>query len=335
MNIILILACFAILCNAEFSQHNKDYLSVEQTSNLKGIFIMVVLFHHLNIFAGVGNIYSIFANAGYIAVGGFLFVSGYGLLYQYMHKGKDYVRSFPKRRIFTIIIPAVVMGVIYFIMKHVMDGYTVSNLIADFKRGSSVISNGWYVTAIIYFYITFYLASILSELMGKRKMIMIFSLGSTILYIYLCTRFNYEEHWFGAAFAFYYGMLWSFFKNKIDKNITKSVPIIIICLVGFYYMTLNYKYGWTQFKCLIYMTCIILAGMKIKLKSPFLEWLGTHSYEIYLVHGIFFGLLRNGVIYINDSFCFMLTVILMTFISAAMLHKFFGMISKSFLKYGK
>ena len=96
MNIILILTCFAAFYNIKITSYNKDYLSVQQTENLKGIFILLVLFHHLNIFAGVGDVYNFFSNAGYIAVGGFLFISGYGLMYQFEHKGRAYVKSFPK-----------------------------------------------------------------------------------------------------------------------------------------------------------------------------------------------------------------------------------------------
>ena len=111
MNIILILTCFAAFYNIKITSYNKDYLSVQQTENLKGIFILLVLFHHLNIFAGVGDIYNFFSNAG------FIFISGYGLMYQFEHKGRAYVKSFPKRRLFVVLTPAVVMSVIYFLIK--------------------------------------------------------------------------------------------------------------------------------------------------------------------------------------------------------------------------
>lgn len=117
MNIILILACFAAFYNIKIIGYNKDYLSVRQTKNLKGIFIVLVLFHHLNIFAGVGDVYNIFMNAGYIAVGGFLFISGYGLMHQFANKGSEYVKNFPKKRILTVIMPALFMSAVYFAMK--------------------------------------------------------------------------------------------------------------------------------------------------------------------------------------------------------------------------
>ena len=137
MNIVLILAFLAPFYNVKLVDYNSDYLSVQQTKNLKGIFTFIVLFHHLAIFAGVGDVYTIFINSGYIAVAGFLFISGYGLMYQYMHKGRNYVKSFPKRRILTILIPAVAMAIAYFVLKQYRYGYTLGTLIYDFKRGAS------------------------------------------------------------------------------------------------------------------------------------------------------------------------------------------------------
>lgn len=66
MNIVLILACMAVFYNIDLLSYNSEYLSVQQTKNLKGIFTLIVLFHHLAIFASVGDVYNIFINSGYI-----------------------------------------------------------------------------------------------------------------------------------------------------------------------------------------------------------------------------------------------------------------------------
>lgn len=59
MNIVLILACMAVFYNIDLLGYNSEYLSVQQTKNLKGIFTLIVLFHHLAIFASVGDVYNI------------------------------------------------------------------------------------------------------------------------------------------------------------------------------------------------------------------------------------------------------------------------------------
>lgn len=331
MNIVLLLFCIAAFYNIEWMSYNTDYLSVQQTKNLKGIFTITVVFHHLATFAGVGEVYNMFLSAGYIAVGGFLFISGYGLMYQYMHKGRNYIKTFPKRRILTIIIPAVIMAIVYFILKKVMYGYTLNTLLYDFRRGVSVISNGWYVTAIIYFYIALFVSMILSELIKKPRFMSIFIFIATFVYMVVCRKLNFEDHWFNAAFAFYFVVLWAMFKSKIDSNLKKSIYVIVGCIIGFYYLfnvIIHFRYGWMEFKCLMYLAIIVMLGMKIKLQSPFMEWVGDHSFEIYLVHGLFFDLLRNKYINLVDGFSFMLTLFILTFVSSYILHKMFTYMAK-------
>lgn len=169
MNIILILACLAAFYNATIMTYNKDYLSLQQTNNWKGICIVLVIFHHLIIFAGVGDVYNIFGNVGYIAVGGFLFISGYGLMFQFASKGSEYIKKFLKKRILTVIIPAFFMSGIYYVIKWRIEGYSFGNMRNDFLGGASVISNGWYVTAIIFFYIMFFIAAIITLIIKRPE----------------------------------------------------------------------------------------------------------------------------------------------------------------------
>lgn len=56
----------AVFYNIDLLGYNSEYLSVQQTKNLKGIFTLIVLFHHLAIFASVGDVYNIFINSGYM-----------------------------------------------------------------------------------------------------------------------------------------------------------------------------------------------------------------------------------------------------------------------------
>ena len=132
-----------------------------------------------------------------------------------------------------------------------------------------------YQCDLFYFYIAFFISMLLCELIKKRRIMIIFTFIFTYLYIFLCMKFKFEDHWFSAAFAFYFGILWAMFKSQIDSNLKNSIPIIIGCLFVFYYV-LNvftpFKYGWMEFKCLMYLAIIVILGMRIKLQSPLMEW---------------------------------------------------------------
>lgn len=326
MNIILLVAIFAAFYNIKFVPYNKNYLSKKQTDNLKGIFLILVIFHHLRIFGGLGDVFEQFSNAGYLAVGGFLFISGFGLMVQYLCRGSNYIKTFPKKRLLTILFPAIIMGLIYFVVKNRIYGYSLHNLKMDFLRGSSVISNGWYVTAIIYFYIMFFVSALIAEIVHKRKIALIGIILATGLYLVLCNTLHYEGHWYSPSLCFAYGTFWACFKQKIETKKLKGVITIILCLFAIYYLlvpSLHIEYGWAEFKCLMYITLIVILGMRVVLNSKIMEWLGSVSYEVYLVHGLFFTLLRNNYVNISNGFTFACSLFILTFICAFILHKMF------------
>lgn len=69
---------------------SKDYLSKENTKALKGIFAVFVLWHHLYQYSALitGTVIGIvFQAMGYLSVGMFFFLSGYGLTTSYRNRG--------------------------------------------------------------------------------------------------------------------------------------------------------------------------------------------------------------------------------------------------------
>lgn len=154
---------------------------------------------------------------------------------------------------------------------------------------------------------------------------LVFSGIMTILYIYLCTKLKFEIHWFAPAFCFLYGLIWAYFQKLIDKNLEKSISLLIALIFAFYFGVVvwgNLEYGWLQFKSIMYLTVIITIGTRVKLKSKVMEWLGSISYEIYLVHGLFFMLLCNESINIANGFTFTVTVLALSCSSAYFIHNY-------------
>lgn len=70
---------------------NKDYLSKENTTNLKGLLALMVLLHHTYQKALIGSSVAIFdftmRSLGFYCVSCFLFLSGYGLMTRYLNGG--------------------------------------------------------------------------------------------------------------------------------------------------------------------------------------------------------------------------------------------------------
>ena len=68
-----------------FSIVNENYLSISTCRAYKGIFAIVIIFHHLAQKTENGLLFQLFSGIGYLGVSVFFFFSGYGLLRSYIN----------------------------------------------------------------------------------------------------------------------------------------------------------------------------------------------------------------------------------------------------------
>jgi len=85
-------------------KYMTDYMSVEKTMSIKGIFIMIVFFSHFNSYVAFSSplesfYVKIFKYIGQAMVTLFLFYSGYGVMESIKKKGMGYVNKIPVTRI--------------------------------------------------------------------------------------------------------------------------------------------------------------------------------------------------------------------------------------------
>ena len=81
-----------------------DYLSIEKTNSIKGIFILIVIFQHFNQYVEYSSFIDVqylrfFNCIGQRMVTLFLFYSGYGIRESIAKKGSNYIKTIPTKRI--------------------------------------------------------------------------------------------------------------------------------------------------------------------------------------------------------------------------------------------
>ena len=95
--------CYFILIIVAVAINKKessvDYLSVEYTTNFRGIAAIGVILHHMSERINAGVFFSKLSMIGYLLVTLFFFLSGYGLLVQYQKKKDGYLKGFLKKRV--------------------------------------------------------------------------------------------------------------------------------------------------------------------------------------------------------------------------------------------
>lgn len=97
-----------VLCGLRYKKNNQDYISVQQTNVIKGIFIWLVFMGHIIPYITKVVPFELFvdkAASGVVSilqqlvVVPFLFYSGYGVMNSIKNKGAGYVDSIPTKRL--------------------------------------------------------------------------------------------------------------------------------------------------------------------------------------------------------------------------------------------
>lgn len=317
-----------------FCKFNEDYLSLKFTKMMKGFFSLVVIFHHIAQRTSDGILFHKFTLVGYLATSVFFFISGYGLQKKYM-MSKDYDQKFLKKRLPGIVIPYVVMTFVYWIIKNLLgDKCTFLEILNAIKRGTPIVSFSWYVITILVFYFVFYL---LMKICKKNNKAMI--LGSFLYYIFwvfLCRELGYESYWYNSAHLLVVGVVYAILENKLlpfFKSCYRAVfPIVLFFFsICFYYPNEIAKFLPVRgIKFLVpcataffFVVMLLLLSLKYRVGNKVLGYLGDISFEIYLLQGICFLLLRNNYIYVGNPILYAVIILSGTILLAHLFHKLF------------
>lgn len=276
---------------------NNDYLGVQSTNGLKGFLSLGIVFHHLTHWVTTGEEFSNFGYMGTYVVSVFFFLSGYGLYIQNERK-EDYLDNFLSKRLSRILIPFIFISSIYLIYRNINgQALTITFFVDLFKKGSTVIYNGWFVNIIILMYVFFYISF---KMFSNRTISILINTILIVVYIVLAIRLEYGFWWYNSSLPFVLGLLWAKNKNSIDEILNKYYFIILVCITGLLFISHQYSfvlkklhivdsvsYGFAaNIDNIIFTIFFILMVRKIDFSNKYLLFLGKISFELYMIHGL-------------------------------------------------
>lgn len=276
---------------------NNDYLGVKSTTGLKGFLSLGIVFHHLSQWVTTGVEFSNFGYMGTYIVSVFFFISGYGLYVQNNRK-EDYLDDFLSKRLSKILTPFIAISSIYLIYRSI-NGQVLSSLffIDLFRKGSTVIYNGWFVDIIILMYIFFYISF---RLCSNKTIAILVNTIFIIFYIVLVIRLEYGFWWYNSSLPFVLGLLWAKNKNSIDEILNKYYFIVLVCIISLLFISHQYSFVLKKLHLgdsysyaflanidnVIFTLFFILIVRKIDFSNKYLLFLGKISFELYMIHGL-------------------------------------------------
>lgn len=328
---LLFVICILALYLISFLPTDVISISKDRTATLKAIMAVLIVVHHLSL-QGISFLHT-FHSWGAPIVSLFLFLSGYGLMKSLCMKGNVYLSDFFKHRIVKgIVIPFLIAWAIYRILNIV----SLPNIFKELEEliydGRTILPHSWFVFAILYFYVSFYI----SYKYFNSKVSFLVLIALIILFELWCQYWNYDRCWYISALGFPTGILVGKYEGKIIKRLKGSigyycvVPIslVVIALCVYAKMEISYMLVYILIP-LIFATLLFKVKFENLIRLKIIRYLSSISFEIYLSQGISMCILRGSFLNLKSDYLYVALTLLFTLVIAT----FIKLIRQSVLRY--
>lgn len=275
----------------------------------------------------------IFQTLGYLSVGMFFFYTGYGMM---CSKNKDgYVKTIGKKRVLPLYLFYVFLILLYSLWQLVIQyQITPSLLLQSFFFGKTIVPLGWYLQVTFVIYLILW--AVFSLVKSDKKCLLVTGIA-LLLYCFICNFIGLSTTWYESIFCVLLGMTWAVYKDSIDRIKNKWMAFII---TGFIFVVslAGAKVSpilQTEVKMIsavAFAACVTVATIVIPVaicNNPVTKILGKYSLEIYVCQGFFLLLRKEGRIYIENPYIFIVIVIVGTAILMVLMKPVYGKITKT------
>lgn len=270
----------------------NNFLKRDEELCLKGLGAFSIMIGHIAP-AVIG-----FFFPGDLWVGIFFFYSGYGLMISYRKK-ENYLSHFIRRKIINIYIPFAVAEISYLLSRAVIEhrNYSYKDLffsVLGIKLSNSVL---WYIVEIMVIYFIFWLIHYnRNRVQNEWYWVILYA-----VFLVIGVVLDIGTWWYVSTSGFLIGILYDEILKYIDFVINHTVCKLLIVIFGvcsYCYMKyviymgksvlgIKATYVFTFIE-MIMVPIFILTWMiilqKVSIKCKFLIFLGTISYDIYMIH---------------------------------------------------
>ena len=318
----------------------KEYLSKNQTTALKGMLALCVLLCHVVPASGVfqGSILSpLFGSLGYLSVAVFFFLSGYGIAVQYQAKKEYYLKTFLKNRVASIYCLTLFLTILYGVFRILVGvRFSLFEILQSLLIGNTIVSNGWYLQIVLLFYILWYLTT--KHI--KDEQARYAALCVAVLLYMLIGMLFLAHFWFQSSLGFLLGVFWQRNKQRLDNWLFFSrkrvFAVLSITVIAFCITYLLASKGFIPHKAISaifrsVMSCLS-AALFVVLVLMFnmlfgkvfncnaLQFVGKLSMEIYVLQGIPLHIFKTGKLSIGNGWLYIVCVIAVTVLLSIAMH---------------
>ena len=221
------------------------------------------------------------------AVAMFLFISGYGLTRSVRTKGAAYLQGFFTGRVFRIVLPALLVVLLHLLLGGGSGMRFLARTQAIATKGQTLLPHYWFVWAILFDYLLFWLCRKLLPAKAANWGI----LAGVVLFMAGTAYAGFDRCWWVCALAFPAGAIFAEREEAVYRRCGKGeidywLALLALGIVAAGLYLTRSVVCWTL--CYVAITqfaALVIARLPMdRLRLPVLTWLGGISYELYLVH---------------------------------------------------
>lgn len=331
---LVLLLLFVLIClwqvklaPADNSHYMADYMSIEKTMAIKGIFILIVFFSHFNTYVDFTSSLDITYNMYYKQIGQrmvtlFMLYSGYGVMEAIKKKKMQYVHKIPVTRVIGTLFRFDI-AVLLFLIMHLLlkTDLNPKRVLLALTSWDSIGNSNWYIFSIIVCYVLTFVAF---EVFRDKLKHIPSALLLTVLVLAYIAVFRFKDlrpdRYYNTIFCYVLGVWLSIFKDKFSKlfgeydmlwtiTFLASSAVTVICWRDH---SRFYMYEICMFS---FTLAVVLFSMRVSLNNKILRWFGEHLFSVYMMQRIPMIVLKQvGLaewnVYVYFVSCLVITVIL-------------------------
>ena len=296
MAFIMLFLAFELFYKSEYRTDAAHLFDKQNSNAMRGFWCLIVILVHIP--ASYQNrIQDMLGSFAYIGVTFFFMTSAYGLKLG-IKKDPDSIRYFWGKRLPKLLIPMFLVNIVSLIFR-VIEGSGIS-------LGILININGWvqwlFVCYLIFWTVNRFVTFDRFRTGGYADIIVCVLIIAFSVAIYVLRSYISGTTWCPEVFGFVWGIVFFHIKNRFaewmgKKWFLKCIALCVIAgMVGVVYLKLKPMIFFGDYILKILLGVLIIAFMlavnsHVAIGNKVSLFLGSISYEVYLLHGIVFGLI--------------------------------------------
>lgn len=279
LDVLLFIFCFSLIFNMKRIESKKEIFTKDTTNTLRGVAMIGIVIHHIWQKTGLHSY--LLGSVGYLATALFFFISGYGNSIS-INKSENVSIKWLWKRLIKIYVPFILAFLIFIVSMYIRnEEMNVLEIFKDFLIVSLPGMINWFPKVILGCFIIHYIVNKMTKNKVKQSTIII---CLSIIYIILMKIFGLPSYWYNSMLCYGIGSLFTNFNfEKVNKLFLFSSSTIIFFLLFIGKMIYNIQAISIIDSVWFCVVLFMISGI-LKFKNRFYNFIGTNSFEFYLMH---------------------------------------------------